>query len=178
MNSSAEAHFVRRADASAKLHSFTGERPAANMARAFHIVGMIWLKTFLHDNPYATTLARQPLRNNPYATTRTRQPVRDNPCTTTLSRQPLRDNPYATTIARQPLPDNQWSGAPSFALFAKGGISRMCGGRVSGEEQWYPTLRKQREGWGTRSFFVVQRKDQVGVRDRDRRLTILLWNHW
>jgi hypothetical protein len=106
MNSSAEAHFVRRADASAKLHSFTGERPAANMARAFHIVGMIWLKTFLHDNPYATTLARQPLRNNPYATTRTRQPVRDNPCTTTLSRQPLRDNPFTTTLSRQPLRDN------------------------------------------------------------------------
>ena len=108
MNSSAEAHFVRRADASAKLHSFTGERPAANMARAFHIVGMIWLKTFLHDNPYATTLARQPLRNNPYATTLTRQPVRDNPLhdnpfTTTLSRQPLRDNHCPTTLARQPM---------------------------------------------------------------------------
>jgi thiazole synthase len=29
---------LRRADASAKLHSFTGERPAANKARAFHVV--------------------------------------------------------------------------------------------------------------------------------------------
>jgi hypothetical protein len=89
MNSSAEAHFVRRADASAKLHSFTGERPAANVARAFHIVGMIWLKTFLHDNPYATTLTRQPVRDNPFTTTLTRQPLRDNHCPTTLARQPM-----------------------------------------------------------------------------------------
>ena len=39
------------------------------------------------------------------------------------------------------LRENQCSGAPSFALLAKGGISRMCGARVWGAEPSYPTLR-------------------------------------
>jgi len=33
---------------------------------------------------------------------------------------------------------HQSSGAPSFALFAKGGISRICGAKASGAEACYP----------------------------------------
>jgi hypothetical protein len=40
---------------------------------------------------------------------------------------------------------NEKAGAPSFALLAKGGIRD---GRYRGSR--YPTLRKKREGWGTR----------------------------
>ena len=50
------------------------------------------------------------------------------------------------------LPCHKGSGAPSFAFSAKGGISRSFGEGPRGEEQWHPTLRKEREGWGTRSF--------------------------
>jgi hypothetical protein len=38
-------------------------------------------------------------------------------------------------------------GAPSFALFAKGGIPRISMPTVA-----YPTLCKERKGWGTRLF--------------------------
>jgi hypothetical protein len=55
------------------------------------------------------------------------------------------------------LPSHKGSGAPSFAFSAKGGISRSCGQGPRGEEQWRPTLRQQREGWGTRSFVAGQK---------------------
>jgi hypothetical protein len=55
--------------------------------------------------------------------------------------------------------------APSFALFAKGGISRMCGEGASGVEQLYPTLRKKREGWGTRSLVRGTEKRSCGRRN-------------
>ena len=42
------------------------------------------------------------------------------------------------------------AGAPSFAFFAKGGIRD---GRY--RDSWYPTLRKMREGWGTRGFVAL-----------------------
>jgi hypothetical protein len=41
-------------------------------------------------------------------------------------------------------------GAPSFALFAKGGIPRISIPTVA-----YPTLCKVRKGWGTRPFVVL-----------------------
>jgi hypothetical protein len=41
---------------------------------------------------------------------------------------------------------NQSAGAPSFALLAKGGIPQLLTHTVV-----YPILRKNREGWGTRS---------------------------
>jgi hypothetical protein len=43
----------------------------------------------------------------------------------------------------------------SFALFAKGGISD---GRY--RDSWYPTLRKKREGWGTRGFVTLSAEDK------------------
>ena len=52
--------------------------------------------------------------------------------------------------------------APSFAFFAKGGRSRICGEALRDRQQWYPTLRKKREGWGTRrsiwTLIVSERK--------------------
>src|ERR1700689_1385960 len=47
---------------------------------------------------------------------------------------------------------NQSPGAPSFAFLAKGGI-RDC----RFEDSCYPTLRKKREGWGTRRFVAVSK---------------------
>jgi len=41
-------------------------------------------------------------------------------------------------------------GAPSFALFAKGGIPRISIPTVA-----YPTLCKERKGWGTRPFVML-----------------------
>jgi hypothetical protein len=41
-------------------------------------------------------------------------------------------------------------GAPSFALFAEGGIPRISIPTVA-----YPTLCKERKGWGTRPFVVL-----------------------
>ena len=41
-------------------------------------------------------------------------------------------------------------GAPSFALFAKGGIPRISIPTVA-----YPTLCQERKGWGTRLFVVL-----------------------
>ena len=38
----------------------------------------------------------------------------------------------------------------------------MCEGRASGVEQWYPTLRKEREGWATRSFVVGEPDVECG----------------
>jgi hypothetical protein len=45
---------------------------------------------------------------------------------------------------------NKSLGAPSFALFAKGGIPR-----ISIPTFAYPTLCKKRKGWGTRTFVVL-----------------------
>jgi hypothetical protein len=45
---------------------------------------------------------------------------------------------------------NKSLGAPSFALFAKGGIPRISIPTVA-----YPTLCKKRKGWGTRLFVVL-----------------------
>jgi hypothetical protein len=45
---------------------------------------------------------------------------------------------------------NKSPGAPSFALFAKGGIPRISIPTVA-----YPTLCKKRKGWGTRLFVVL-----------------------
>jgi hypothetical protein len=50
---------------------------------------------------------------------------------------------------------HEWAGAPSFALFAKGGIRD---GRY--RDSWYPTLRKKREGWGTRGFVALSAEDR------------------
>jgi hypothetical protein len=47
------------------------------------------------------------------------------------------------------------AGAPSFALFAKGGIGD---GRY--RDSWYPTLRKKREGWGTRGLVALSAEDK------------------
>ena len=46
-------------------------------------------------------------------------------------------------------------GAPSFAFFAKGGRSRICGARLRGAQQCYPTLRQKREGWDTRQSILT-----------------------
>jgi hypothetical protein len=43
-------------------------------------------------------------------------------------------------------------GCPILRAFCEGWDKRMLRGRASGEEQWHPTLRQRREGWGTRSF--------------------------
>ena len=32
-------------------------------------------------------------------------------------------------------------------------------GRASGEEQWHPTLRKEREGWGIRTLVLARRRN-------------------
>jgi hypothetical protein len=45
---------------------------------------------------------------------------------------------------------NKSPGAPSFALLAKGGIPRISIPTVA-----YPTLCKERKGWGTRLFGVL-----------------------
>jgi hypothetical protein len=45
---------------------------------------------------------------------------------------------------------NKSPGAPSFAFFAKGGIPRISIPTVA-----YPTLCKERKGWGTRLFVVL-----------------------
>jgi len=39
----------------------------------------------------------------------------------------------------------------------------MCGVRAQGSEQWYPTLRKEREGWGTRRlvFFWIRFREST-----------------
>jgi hypothetical protein len=47
------------------------------------------------------------------------------------------------------------AGAPSFALFAKGGI-----GDRRYRDSWYPTLRKKREGWGTRGLVALSAEDR------------------
>jgi hypothetical protein len=46
-------------------------------------------------------------------------------------------------------------GAPSFALLAKGGMNPLPGFMNSGWVQWYPTLRKERVGWATRTLAAV-----------------------
>ena len=39
----------------------------------------------------------------------------------------------------------------------------MCGEVVRVQGQWYPTLRKEREGWGTRLFVLAgERKETRG----------------
>jgi hypothetical protein len=40
--------------------------------------------------------------------------------------------------------------------FREGWDGQKLRGSASGEEQWNPTLRKEREGWGTRSFVAGQ----------------------
>jgi hypothetical protein len=58
---------------------------------------------------------------------------------------------YAAKKPRLRIFPYQWTpGAPSFALFAKGGIPRISIPTVA-----YPTLCKEREGWGTRPFVVL-----------------------
>jgi hypothetical protein len=46
-------------------------------------------------------------------------------------------------------------GAPSFAFFAKGGIRDR-----RYRDSWYPTLRKEREGWGTRRVVALSAEDR------------------
>ena len=43
-------------------------------------------------------------------------------------------------------------GCPILHTFCEGWDKQKLRGRASGEEKWHPTLRQQREGWGTRSF--------------------------
>jgi hypothetical protein len=50
------------------------------------------------------------------------------------------------------LPSHKGSGAPSFALLAKGGTPLLFTPRPLPATSAYPTLRGKREGWGTRSF--------------------------
>jgi len=52
------------------------------------------------------------------------------------------------------------SGAPSFAL-CEGWDKENVRGRASGAEQWHPTLRKEREGWGTRTFSRERRQTSI-----------------
>jgi hypothetical protein len=58
---------------------------------------------------------------------------------------PGRSQPWPTRSYRKISSCREPRGAPSFAFFAKGGIRD---GRY--RDSWYPTLRKKREGWGTR----------------------------
>ena len=48
-------------------------------------------------------------------------------------------------------------GCPILRAFCEGWEEQKLRGRASAEEQWHPTLRQQREGWGTRSFCSVAR---------------------
>jgi hypothetical protein len=50
------------------------------------------------------------------------------------------------------LPCHKGSGAPSFALFAKGGMRLLFPPTHFPATSANPTLRRKREGWGTRSF--------------------------
>jgi len=47
-------------------------------------------------------------------------------------------------------------GCPILRVFCEGWEKQKFRRRASGEEQWHPTLRKEREGWGTRSFVAGQ----------------------
>jgi hypothetical protein len=44
-------------------------------------------------------------------------------------------------------------GCPILRAFCEGWDKQALRGSASGEERWHPTLRQQREGWGTRSFW-------------------------
>ena len=57
---------------------------------------------------------------------------------------------YGTVEKPYFLPCHQGSGAPSFALFAKGGMPPLFPPRRYPATSAYPTLRRKREGWGTR----------------------------
>ena len=43
-------------------------------------------------------------------------------------------------------------GRPSLHVLDAGWDKQNMRGRASGVERWYPTLRQEREGWGTRSL--------------------------
>jgi len=58
-------------------------------------------------------------------------------------------------------------GAPSFAPFAKGGMLLLYSRSPYLADSAYPTLRKEREGWGTRSFVARGKgKGAGGLPDR------------
>src|SRR5271170_5501922 len=50
------------------------------------------------------------------------------------------------------------TGCPILRAFCEGWDKQTLRGRASGEEQWHPTLRQRREGWGTRSFVAGQER--------------------
>jgi hypothetical protein len=47
-------------------------------------------------------------------------------------------------------------GCPILRVVCEGWDKQNVRGRLSGAEQWYPTLRQEREGWGTRASIVTQ----------------------
>ena len=55
-------------------------------------------------------------------------------------------------------PQPQMIGCPILRARCEGRDKQSERGRASGAEQWYPTLRRQREGWGTRSFVVGEKQ--------------------
>jgi len=61
--------------------------------------------------------------------------------------------PFAAEGLKKPhlriFPNQRTPGAPSFALFAKGGIPRISIPTVA-----YPTLCKKRKGWATRPVLI------------------------
>jgi hypothetical protein len=64
-------------------------------------------------------------------------------------------------------------GCPILRVFCEGWGKQKFRGRVSGGEQWHPTLRQQREGWGTRYFVAGQEirfSPAEAVRFRDDRV--------
>jgi hypothetical protein len=49
-------------------------------------------------------------------------------------------------------------GCPILRALCEGWDKQDVRGRVSGAELWYPTLREEREGWGTRSLILRGRE--------------------
>jgi hypothetical protein len=64
------------------------------------------------------------------------------------------------------LPSHQRSGAPFFALLAKGGMPLLLHPPPSRATSAYPTLRRKREGWGTRSLVAGQERAASTIRSR------------
>jgi hypothetical protein len=57
--------------------------------------------------------------------------------------------------------EDQRSGAPSLALLAKGGIPRLRTRGPCPADSAYPTLRQEREGWGSRSLVVTEKRKKT-----------------